>query len=75
MADNTKTPPVWDKIAGTWTQFRGEVRKQWGKLTDDDVEQVKGQRDILVGKIQQAYGVAKEDANRQIDEWAGKLKF
>lgn len=68
-------PPIWDKIAGGWTQFRGEVRKQWGKLTDDDMEQIKGQRDILAGKIQQAYGVAKEEANRQIDEWAGRLKF
>ncbi|MBX3062436.1 MAG: CsbD family protein [Anaerolineae bacterium] len=67
--------PVWDKIAGGWTQFRGEVRKQWGKLTDDDLEQIKGQRDILAGKIQQAYGVAKEEANRQIDEWTGNLKY
>jgi uncharacterized protein YjbJ (UPF0337 family) len=75
MANNERTAPVWDKVAGAWTQFRGEVRKQWGKLTDDDIEQIKGQRDVLVGKIQQAYGVAKEDANRQIDEWSDKLKF
>ncbi|MBX3081980.1 MAG: CsbD family protein [Anaerolineae bacterium] len=72
---NTNTAPVWDKVSGAWTQFRGEVRKQWGKLTDDDIQQIKGQRDILVGKIQQAYGVAKEEANRQIDEWADNLKF
>ena len=66
---------IWDQIAGNWKQVRGEVRKAWGKLTDDDLEQIAGQRDILVGRVQQRYGIAKEDANRQIDEWANKLKF
>ncbi len=66
---------VWDQIVGGWKQVRGEVRKQWGKLTDDDLEQIKGERDKLAGKIQERYGIAKEDANRQIDQWANKLKF
>jgi uncharacterized protein YjbJ (UPF0337 family) len=66
---------VWDQIAGSWKQVKGEVRKQWGKLTDDDLEQIRGQRDILVGKIQQRYGIAKEEINRQIDDWANRLKF
>jgi uncharacterized protein YjbJ (UPF0337 family) len=66
---------VWDQIAGGWKQVQGEARKQWGKLTDDDVEVIKGERDILAGKIQERYGIAKEEANRQIDEWADKLKF
>lgn len=70
-----KTGGVWDQIAGGWKQVRGEVRKQWGKLTDDDLEVIKGQREKLAGKIQERYGMAKEDANRQIDEWANKLKF
>lgn len=70
-----KTGGVWDQIAGGWKQVRGEVRKQWGKLTDDDLEVIKGERDTLAGKVQERYGIAKEEANRQIDEWANKLKF
>ena len=75
MTNKPKTSGVWDQIAGSWKQIRGEARNQWGKLTDDDLEQAKGQRDILVGRIRERYGMAKEDANRQIDEWANKLKF
>ncbi|MHB8627136.1 MAG: CsbD family protein [Aggregatilineales bacterium] len=66
---------VWDQLAGSWKQMQGQVRKQWGKLTDDDLAQIRGQRDILAGKLQQHYGIAKEEANRQIDDWANKLKF
>ena len=66
---------VWDQIAGGWKQVRGEARKQWGKLTDDDLEVIKGEREKLAGKVQERYGIAKEEANRQIDEWANKLKF
>jgi uncharacterized protein YjbJ (UPF0337 family) len=66
---------IWDQIAGNWKQFTGKIREAWGDLTDDDVEQIKGRRDVLAGKIQERYGIAKEDANRQIDEWANKLKF
>jgi uncharacterized protein YjbJ (UPF0337 family) len=75
MADKMMNSPLWDQIAGSWKELRGQVRTQWGKLTDDDLELVKGQRDVLAGRIQQRYGIAKEDANRQIDEWADKLKF
>ncbi|MCC7447751.1 MAG: CsbD family protein [Anaerolineae bacterium] len=70
-----QTGGVWDQIAGGWKQIQGEAKKQWGKLTDDDMMQIKGERDKLAGKIQERYGIAKEDANRQIDEWANKLKF
>ena len=65
----------WEQIAGKWKQVKGEAKKKWGKLTDDELLQVEGNRDILVGKIQEKYGVAKEDANKQIDEWAAKLKM
>jgi uncharacterized protein YjbJ (UPF0337 family) len=74
MAEKT-TGGVWDQIAGSWKQVSGNVRKEWGKLTDDDVEQIKGQRDVMAGKIQERYGIEKEEANRKIDEWANKLKF
>ena len=66
---------IWDQIAGKWKQATGEVKKQWGDLTDDELMEINGNRDILAGKIQERYGIAKDEANRQIDEWAGKLKF
>lgn len=59
----------WDEIEGKWKQMSGSLRKQWGKLTDDDVEQVKGDRERLVGKIQEQYGIAKAEAERQVDQW------
>jgi uncharacterized protein YjbJ (UPF0337 family) len=64
----------WDEIAGRWTRFSRDVKKKWGGLTDDEVMQVNGRRDILAGRIQEKYGVAVEEANRQIDAWASKLK-
>ena len=60
---------VWNQIKGNWKQFRGEVQKQWGKLTDDDLDQIQGERDKLVGLIQERYGEAQEDVERQVDEW------
>ncbi|NVO16934.1 MAG: CsbD family protein [Rhodoplanes sp.] len=63
----------WDQIAGNWKQFTGKARQQWGKLTDDDLEVAKGQRDELAGKIQVRYGITKEEANRQIDAWLKSL--
>jgi uncharacterized protein YjbJ (UPF0337 family) len=71
MTDNG----VWDQIAGKWKQMTGDVRAAWGDLTDDDLEYIAGKRDNLAGRIQERYGIAKEEANRQIDEWAEKLKF
>jgi uncharacterized protein YjbJ (UPF0337 family) len=62
------TSGIWDQIAGTWKQAKGKVRETWGDLTDDDLEEI-------AGKIQQRYGIAKEEANKQIDKWASELKF
>ena len=59
----------WDRIEGNWKQFAGNVRKQWGKLTDDDVAMIAGERQKLAGRIQERYGIAKDDAEKQIDEW------
>jgi uncharacterized protein YjbJ (UPF0337 family) len=64
----------WERIAGQWKQIRGEAKKKWGALTDDELTQIDGHLDILAGKLQEKYGMAKEDANKQIDEWAAKLK-
>ena len=70
----SQTTNQWEQVAGKWKQFSGEVKKQWGKLTDDELMQINGSRDILAGKLQEKYGLAKEQANKQIDEWASKLK-
>jgi len=71
----SQTTNQWEQVAGKWKQFSGEVKKQWGKLTDDELMQINGNRDILAGKLQEKYGIAKEQANRQIDQWADKLKL
>lgn len=66
---------MWDQVAGKWKQLKGQVRTQWGKLTDDDFEEIAGRREMLAGKLQERYGIAKEEANRQIDRWADDLKM
>lgn len=58
-----------DIISGKWTQMRGEVQKRWGKLTDDHLDVINGDRLKLVGKIQEAYGLAREDAEKQLAEF------
>lgn len=60
----------WDRIEGNWKQFTGNVKTQWGKLTDDDLAQVNGNREKLEGKIQERYGLAKDKAKEQIDSWS-----
>jgi uncharacterized protein YjbJ (UPF0337 family) len=59
----------WDQIEGKWKEMTGQVQQQWGKLTDDDVQLIKGDRRELAGKIQANYGVTKEEAEKQIDDW------
>jgi uncharacterized protein YjbJ (UPF0337 family) len=64
----------WDQIAGNWKQVKGVVREKWGKLTDDDVDVIAGKRDILLGKIQERHGMAREEAEKQLKEWEASLK-
>jgi len=59
----------WDQVKGQWKQMKGSMKEQWGKLTDDDLTQINGQRDKLVGRLQERYGIAKEEAQRRADEW------
>jgi uncharacterized protein YjbJ (UPF0337 family) len=59
----------WDRIEGNWKQFSGKAQQQWGKLTNDDLNVVEGRRQELVGKIQERYGIAKDEAERQVDTW------
>ncbi|HML21101.1 MAG TPA: CsbD family protein [Aggregatilinea sp.] len=60
---------TWDRIKGNWKQAKGEVQKQWGKLTDDDMDIIEGEREKLSGQIQARYGIAKDEADRQINDW------
>jgi uncharacterized protein YjbJ (UPF0337 family) len=57
---------AWAKFKGAWTQTKGEVKEQWGKLTDDDLKEVDGRREVLVGKLQTRYAISHEEAERQV---------
>ena len=59
----------WDQITGNWKQAKGEALKRWGKLTDDDLDQIDGNREILEGKLQERYGMAKEEVKAEVDRW------
>ena len=59
----------WDEIAGKWKQSSGKIKEKWGKLTDDDLTTINGKREQLVGRIQERYGLAKEAAEDQVDEF------
>ncbi|HTB36454.1 MAG TPA: CsbD family protein [Reyranella sp.] len=63
---------MWEKIKGSWSQTKGTVKEQWGKLTDDDLLQIEGRRDQLVGKIQTRYGISHDQAEAQVSAWEAK---
>ena len=58
-----------DVLQGKWKQMKGSAKQQFGKLTDDDLEMIAGQRDKLIGKLQERYGYAREEAQKKADEW------
>lgn len=64
----------WQQISGQWKQLVGEAKTKWGKLTDDELMEINGRREVLAGKLQEKYGLAKELAEKQIDEWAEAIK-
>jgi uncharacterized protein YjbJ (UPF0337 family) len=59
---------------GKWKQFRGEAKKQWGKLSDDEMDQIEGDRDKLIGKLQEKYGYTKDQASSEVDSFLNKQK-
>lgn len=63
----------WDQVAGKWKQLKGSAKTQWGKITDDDLTQIEGSRDKLVGKIQERYGIAKDEAEKQVEDWGRRI--
>lgn len=58
-----------DIFEGNWRQFKGEVQKQWGKLTDDQLDEINGNREKLLGKIQENYGIARDEAEKEIKKF------
>ena len=58
-----------DRMEGNWKQLKGKVQEKWGKLTNDDLDVIEGKRTELAGRLQQRYGVAKDEAERDIDTW------
>jgi uncharacterized protein YjbJ (UPF0337 family) len=59
----------WDQAEGKWKQMKGAVKQQWAKLTDDDLAFIDGKRDELIGRIQERYGITREEAEHQVDRW------
>ncbi len=61
-----------DRIEGNWKEFKGKLKEQWGKLTDDDLDVFEGRREQLLGRIQQRHGLSAEVADREVTEWEKK---
>ena len=64
-----------DTIAGNWKQFKGKVKEQWGKLTDDDLDVIDGKRDQMIGRVQERYGIARDEADRQVSDWETRSNY
>ena len=64
----------WDQLEGKWMQLKGKVKARWGELTDNDIDTIHGRREELVGLLQQRYGIAKEEAEKQIGLWATSVE-
>ena len=65
----------WDIAKGNWKEFKGKVREQWGNLTDDELDVIAGQREQLSGRIQQSYGLSKDEAERQLKDFEQRYRF
>lgn len=64
----------WNVIEGNWNQYKGQIKAQWGKLTDDHLDVIAGKRDQLAGQIQESYGVAQDEADKQITSFEKYLR-
>lgn len=60
----------WEQIRGNWEQAKGELKVKWGKLTDDDLAKINGERVKLVGRLQELYSITKDEAEKQVDEFS-----
>jgi uncharacterized protein YjbJ (UPF0337 family) len=64
----------WDRIEGNWKQFKGSALQQWGKLTDDQLDVVAGKRDVLLGRIQEVYGISRDEGEKQLAAWQQRMQ-
>ena len=64
----------WDQISGNWKELKGKIREKWGKLTDDDMTVIAGKKDQLAGILQQRYGLAKDEAEAELDDFVTSMK-
>lgn len=64
----------WDRIEGNWKQFKGRVKSKWGELTDDELDMIEGDRDVLLGKLQQRYGIARDEAEKEVEAFERELE-
>jgi uncharacterized protein YjbJ (UPF0337 family) len=62
----------WNVVEGKWKQLKGEAQTRWGKLTDDDMDVINGNREKLVGKLQEKYGYAKDEAEREVEDFKAR---
>ena len=60
----------WNRLEGNWKQLRGRIKQQWGKLTDDDLDVIAGKKDEFLGRLQTSYGISREEAERQVNDWS-----
>lgn len=74
QAKESRRLVTWDNVAGNWKRFKGKIRKQWGRLTHNDVAVAQGKREELVGKIQSRYGIDKDQADKQVEAWLKQQK-
>jgi uncharacterized protein YjbJ (UPF0337 family) len=59
----------WDQIEGNWKILKGKAKQQWGRLTDDELDVIAGKKDVLIGKLQERYGMARQEAEREANHW------
>ncbi|MGR9108019.1 MAG: CsbD family protein [Gammaproteobacteria bacterium] len=65
----------WNQVEGNWKEFTGKAKETWGKFTDDELDQIAGKRDMLVGQIQKRYGIAQEAAEKQVKDFESAHKI
>ena len=63
----------WDRVEGNWVEFKGKIKERWGKLTDDDLDVVNGKREQLLGVLQNRYGLAKDELEREVNAFEKEL--
>ena len=64
----------WEQVEGRWKQLMGSAKENWGRLTDDDLDQISGKRDQLAGKIQETYGISRREAEKQVWDWGKSVE-